>query len=400
VKILLSNKYYYPRGGDCIYTLELEKLLTAGKNEVAVFSMQFPSNLKNDYTKYFPSEVDYSKGSIINRIKQITRPLNSFEVRKKFNQFLLDYQPDIVHLNNIHSQLSPVLAELAHKRNIPVVWTLHDYKLLCPRYDCMRNGKPCELCFDKKKNVIKYNCMKGSKIASVLAYAEAVYWNQLKIEKYTNIFICPSKFLKNKMIQGGFNKDKLIHLSNFIDVKKTIHNDYNKKDYCCFVGRLSNEKGVKTLLEAAILANVKLKIIGTGPLEEELKKKYNKGDIEFCGHLNWEDIKEAVSSAKFLILPSECYENNPLSVIEALCLGTPVLGANIGGIPELIKVGVNGALFESGNIANLTDKINWMMSVSSPAFDYKAIAEEAREKFSSENYYNELLKIYKSVLNS
>lgn len=389
MKILLSNKFYYPRGGDCICTISLEQLLKENGHETAVFAMQYPENLPTKWDKYFPNEVRFSPG--LGMVEAFLRPFGTKEVRKKFNQLLDDFQPDVVHLHNIHTQLSPVIAEIAHQRGIKVVWTLHDLKLLCPRYDCLRNGNQvCEECFHNKKAVLTYNCMKNSKLASILAHREAMKWTQEKLEKYTDMFICPSQFMNNKMQQGGFNSDKLMTLCNFIDIEKTKRANYDKEDYYCYIGRLSHEKGVKTLIQAANQLPYKLKIIGGGPLREELEAEVKHNNIEFVGYKQWDEIKELVGKARFTVIPSECYENNPLSVIEAQCLGTPVLGANIGGIPELIEE-QTGMLFEPRNAEDLKSKIGMMFSTN---FDYKSIAYTAQQRYTPEKYYNEIMKLY------
>lgn len=387
MKILLSNKFYYRRGGDCIYMLNLEQLLKQHGHEVAVFAMDYPENIETPWSKYFPQNMS--------KLMAFTRPFGSKEVRTKFNKLLDDFKPDVVHLNNIHTQLSPVIAELAHKRGIKVVWTLHDYKLLCPRYDCLRNGTEiCELCFNgDKSNCKNYKCMKGSRLASIIGYKEAVIWNRERLEACTNVFICPSRFMEEKMAQGKFDKKKLLTLCNFIDVDKCKKDEHGKENYYCYVGRLSHEKGVNTLLEAAKQLPYKLMVIGGGPLSDELKAKANdsKGSIEFVGYKQWDEIKTLVGKARFTVIPSEWYENNPLSVIEAQCLGTPVLGANIGGIPELIDNEVTGMTFESRNVDDLTKKIEAMWQHS---FDYQAIAQTSQTRYNSERYYQDIMKIY------
>ena len=387
MKILLSNKFYYRRGGDCIYMLNLEQLLKEHGHEVAVFAMDYPENLDTPWKKYFPSNM--------NKLMALTRPFGSQEVKRKFGRLLDDFNPDVVHINNVHTQLSPVIAELARKRCIKVVWTLHDYKLLCPRYDCLRDGKEiCEKCFGGDKTPCKiYRCMKGSRLASEVGYREAVMWNRERLEACTDLFICPSGFMAEKMAQGGFRKEKLKVLCNFIDTKKCRKDNYDKEDYYCYVGRLSHEKGVTTLIEAAARLPYRLKVIGGGPLLEQLKIKNEqlKGNVEFLGFRQWDDIKNIVGKARFTVIPSEWYENNPLSVIEAQCLGTPVLGARIGGIPELIDEGRNGMTFESGNTNDLTEKIKTMFDVK---FDYKGIADVAMKHYNAENYYKEIMKIY------
>jgi glycosyltransferase involved in cell wall biosynthesis len=398
MKILLSNKYYYPRGGDCIYTIELEKLLKEKGHEVAVFSMQHTSNLNSEYSGYFPSETDFNKKSLNNILNSIVRPFGSPEVRRNFNRLINDFKPDIVHLNNIHSQLSPVLAQIAHEHKIPVVWTLHDYKLLCPRYDCMRDGKSCELCFSDKHNVVRYKCIKNSLVASLLSYAESIAWHKNNIGRFTSLFICPSVFMFDNMLRGGFKAEQLTTLSNFINNEKLNGIQNAKEDYYCYIGRLSSEKGVETLLKAAIeLPYYVLKIIGTGPLDQKLKAKYGRGHIEFLGYKNWDILKPVLEGSKCMVVPSECYENNPLSVLESLCLGTPVIGAKIGGIPELIDPGVNGLLFESGNVVDLQDKISFLWQ-NSHVFNSPEIANDARVKYSSDNYYEKLFKIYNNLL--
>lgn len=391
MRILLANKFYYRRGGDCIYMLNLEQLLNAHGHETAVFAMQYPDNLPTPWSKYFPSEIRFSPGP--GMVEAFLRPFGTREVKRKFNALLDDFKPDVVHLNNIHSQLSPIIAELAHKRRIKVVWTIHDLKLLCPRYDCMRNGKMlCEECFVDKHKVLEYKCMKNSKVASFLAYREARKWNRQRLETCTDLFICPSRFMEGKMAKGGFDKHKLTTLCNFIDVDKCKKDSYTEKeDYCCFLGRISNEKGIRTLIKAANQLPYKLKIIGGGPLDTEMRT-LAKSNVEFMGFRQWNDIKEIIGKARFSILPSECYENNPLTIIEAQCLGTPVLGARIGGIPELIEKGVSGLCFESKNVEDLKDKIKDMFAAS---FDYNTIARTAQTRYNSEAYYQKLIGLYK-----
>ena len=390
MKILLANKFYYRRGGDCIYMLNLEKLLKAHGHEVAVFAMDYPENLDTPWKKYFPKNMS--------KLMAFTRPFGSHEVKSTFKKLLDDFKPDVVHLNNVHTQLSPVMAELAHQRGIKVVWTLHDYKLLCPRYDCLKNGNTiCETCFNgDKKACLDNKCMKGSKLASFIGYKEAVTWNRERLEASTDVFICPSQFMADKMVQGGFSKSKMQTLCNFIDVEKCKFsstdgtNDVEllpkKEDYYCFIGRLSHEKGAKTLIEAANQLPYKLVIIGGGPLMDELKSVAHT-NIEFVGFKQWNDIKQLVGKARFSVIPSEWYENNPLSVIEAQCLGTPVLGANIGGIPELTDY-----TFSSGNIADLKTKIEKMWNSE---LDYQQIASDAQHRYDAETYYDKLINIYK-----
>lgn len=383
MRILLCNKFYYRRGGDCIVSMNLEQLLRAHGHEVAVYAMQYPENLSSEWSKYWPANMS--------RLDALTRPFGAKQVIKGFSELIDDFKPEVVHLNNIHTQLSPVIAEIAHQRGIKVVWTLHDYKLLCPRYDCLQNGNSiCEECFTDKKSVLRHSCMKNSKLASVVAYLEAKKWNREKLEQETDVFVCPSQFMADKMAQGGFESNKLRTLCNFIDAEKCRRDSYEKGDYYCFIGRLSHEKGVKTLISAAKELPYKLVVVGGGPLTDALKAVAHP-TVVFVGFKQWDEIKDIVGKAKFSVIPSEWYENNPLSVIEAQCLGTPVLGARIGGVPELIEEGVTGMTFESRNVADLKEKIQTMWNAS---WNYEQIASQSQKRYSAEKYYREIINIY------
>lgn len=379
----------------------LENLLQSKGHQVAFFAMQSPLNEPSNYSSYFPSELDYSKRNLKNVGKQVLRPLYSREVKRKFIDLLNYFKPDLVHVHNIHSQLSPIIVEESFKRKIPIIWSLHDYKLICPRYDCRRDDKPCELCFIDKRNVIRYRCMKNSLAASILAYAEAIRWHREKLSAYTSHFICPSEFIRRKMISGGFDENMFTTINNFINIDKFDYRQKEKENYYCYVGRLSKEKGVETLLQAAReLPQFQLKIIGTGPQYDYFIKEYDYSNIEFCGFKPSPEVHKVLLGSKFSVMPSECYENNPLAVIESLCLGTPFIGAETGGVPELVVENKNGMLFESGNKKDLTDKIKLMWDMAADKFNTTDIAQMARERFSAENFYKKLLKVYQDVLDT
>lgn len=393
-RVLIVNKFYYPRGGDCVCTINLERLLREQGHEVAIYAMNYPENVDCADSKYFASQIDFS-GGIKNKIKAVQRTLGYGDIKSSFTRILKDFRPDIVHLQNIHSYLSPVIAEIAKKHGCKVVWTLHDYKLICPAYTCLRNEEVCELCFKDKKHVVKTKCMKGSLAASAIGYLEAIKWNKKRLQQSTDKFICPSSFMKVKMAQGGFYEGKLSVLCNFVDPVKlekfAAAPLVMKEGYYCYVGRLSHEKGVSTLLKAASQLPYKLKIAGDGPIGNELREKYaNNPNIEFLGHCNAEEVSRLISSARFSVIPSEWYENNPLSVIESLCGGTPVIGADMGGIPELISAN-SGIIFRSGDEDSL---YNAIAKAWETEWDNSEIKANSLSRFSPMSHYCELLKIY------
>ncbi|MBP1593145.1 MAG: glycosyltransferase [Bacteroidetes bacterium] len=394
-RILIVNKFYYKRGGDCIYAINLAHLLEQQNHEVAIFAMNFPENIKSGWEYYYPYQVNFSDRQFKGKILAISRLLGFAGIKSSFLKLLESFKPDIVHLNNIHSYLSPVVAKLSHDRGIKVVWTLHDYKLICPTYSCLRNGKVCELCFFNPLPVFSKKCMKKSYIASFIAYIEAIRWNKNNIEPYVDTFICPSNFIADKMKQAGYNKDKICVLCNFIDFKK-YSNIYKVKPKTreqayCYIGRLSEEKGINQLLSVARSLPYKLYVAGKGPLKDSLEKDYSCNNIIFLGELTTDEIYNLLSTVKYSVIPSIWYENNPLSVIESLCMGTPVLGANIGGIPELIN-DENGLLFTPNDLNDLREKILHLFNKG--VFYNDKIQTTSLNKFSSENYYNKLMQTY------
>ncbi len=385
MKILLANKFYYRRGGDCIYMLNLEQMLRSKGHEVAVYAMQYPENEESEWAKYWPKNM--SKADVL------TRPFGARQVVKGFTQLLDDFLPDVVHLNNIHTQLSPVIARMAHERGIRVVWTLHDTKLVCPCYTCSRDGRWCTECFTDKRAVIRHRCMPGGLIGAVIGYREIMKWSKDVLQEYVDLFLPPSQFMMDTCVAGGYSPEKFRVLCNFIDVNKVAgRKSATKEDYYVFLGRVDDYKGITTLCNAAKCMSHCLKVIGEGPLRKSLNELYrNNENIEFLGQLTWDELCPILACARFMVIPSECSENNPLTVIESQSLGTPVLGARIGGIPELIEEGVSGMTFTSGDVEDLKDKIQMMFNHQ---FDYERIAENAVRRYSSETYYEKLLGYY------
>ena len=401
MKILLANKFYYRRGGDCIYTMNLEKMLKEKGHEVAVYAMQYPENEKSEWSGYWPTNMT--------KLDAFTRPFGARQVVKGFTRLMDDFKPDVVHLNNIHTQLSPVIAKIAHEKGARVVWTLHDTKLVCPCYTCMRDGKWCNECFTDKKAVIRHRCMPGGLPGAVIGYLEAQKWNKEVLQKYVDWFLPPSKFMMDTCVEGGYKPEKFRVLCNFIDVSKVKGLKGEevkglKEDYYVYLGRVNEVKGVRTLCKAAAQLDKKLIVIGGGELLPELQEAYKDcKQIEFKGQMQWEEFMPILRGARFMVLPAEWSENNPLTVIESQSLGTPVLGARIGGIPELIEslsptlpqregVVPNGMTFTSGDVEDLKDKIKEMFEHE---FDYDAIAKNAIERYSSEAYYEKLMAFYK-----
>lgn len=399
MRVVIVNKFLYNRGGDCICALSTGDILTRRGHEVRYFGMNYVENIQLPGDEYFPDEVSFNATSISARVRSVRRVLFGTDVAKRFDRLLDDFRPDVVHLHNIHSYISPVVAEVAARRGVRVVWTLHDYKLLCPAYSCLRAGTPCEACFTDKFNVVRNRCMKGSLAGSGLAWIEALFWHRERLERVVSKFICPSRFMALKMEQGGFHKDKLCVVGNFVsdDNIRTIDAvscASERENVYCYVGRLSAEKGVGRLVEVASSLPYKLYIAGSGPLEEHLRAVSAHSDnIVFLGRLNHDAVLELLRRVRFSVCPSVWYENNPFSVIESLCCGTPVLGAAIGGVPELLTDDCC-RMYCYDISSQLREAIEEMFTDVS--VDNCELSRRSLEKFGADAYYSALMKIYAS----
>lgn len=379
--------------------LNTERLLRAQGHDVAVFAMHHPDNMPSSWSRYWPAEVRF-EGSLSQKANAVRRLMGLGDVTAAFRRLMKEFRPDVVHLHNVHSYLSPVVGQIASRSGVKVVWTLHDYKLLCPAYTCLHKSRPCMECITDRRKVIDNHCMKGSTAASVVAYIEALRWNRKKLEAMTSHFICPSNFMASMMINGGFSNGRLTVIPNFIPEETASGFERRiasagftreREPYICYAGRLSPEKGLRTLLAAAAELPYEFRIAGTGPLEKELRQQYaHCTNIRFMGHLDAEQISELLGNARLSVIASEWFENNPLCVIESLCGGTPVVGSRIGGIPELID-GECGVTFEPGNKESLKTAIHKAWTT---AYDHRLIATRALSRFSPLSHYRSLMAVY------
>lgn len=332
------------------------------------FSMQDDRNTPNQYSDYFIENIDYKKlnkdRNISSAIKVLKKSIYSTEAIEKLEKLLLSTKIDLAHLNLIHHYITPAILKLLKKHKIPVIWTLHDYTILCPQSTFISNDKICEECRGGNFYHCAINkCKKGSFLASSLAAFENYVHKHLNYYEYVDYFICPSAFSYNKYKDFGFFPDKLkqiYHSYTFDDViVKTVEGSTR---YIVYVGRLEKIKGVHTLLEAmAQNPNIGLKIIGDGNEETTLKLlKENKqiNNVEFLGKLPKTEVLTIIKKSEFLVCPSEWYEVLGFTIFEAMLMGKPVVGANIGAIPETVIHEHTGLLFRSGDINDLSEKIS------------------------------------------
>jgi glycosyltransferase involved in cell wall biosynthesis len=402
MKIILINKFLYPKGGDAISTITTGNILAARGHEVHYWGMDHPDNPSYPYRNFFVSYVDYdsSKG-IIDKVKSSMNILYSFEARRKMLALLKKIKPDIVHLNNFAHQISPSILDAIKEYNIPTVMTMHDYKLVCPAYSLYSKGKTCEKCqLGRYYKCFINRCTKGSFFKSLVNVAEMyLHHNILRIYDMVDIYISPSRFLKEKVEAMSFKGD-IVYLPNCVHLNEFQSAHGWKEKSIIYLGRLSQEKGVGTLIEAMKgITNIRLKIIGDGPLKNDLKEKVRCegiGNIEFLGYRSGENLHDEIKRSMFIVIPSECYENNPRAVIEGFALGKPAIGARIGGIPELIRDWDTGLTYSCGSVSDLKKKIQLMLD--NPGKIQK-MGKKARkyieQELNDKVHYKHLMEIYK-----
>jgi glycosyltransferase involved in cell wall biosynthesis len=405
MKIIIANKYLYPKGGDCLYTLRLMRLLQNYGHTVIPFSMSHPQNVYTGYENYFVPFIDFNdelkKRGLANAFKVACRAVINTNAAQSMRRLIDDYQPDIVHLQNIHHQLTPAIAEAAKSCGVPVVWTMHDYILACPNDNLLRDGKICTECVTGANYpMVLHRCKKGSLGASILAALERTIYNPKHLEKVVSKFICPSSFMAGILKQAGIAENKITALPNFLIPDNIISTG---DDYFLYIGRLTIEKGVDTLIDAfGKTERYKLIIAGDGPLGEQLKSKVAKANyrnIEFVGHQSPENIQKLLAGCMASIVPSIWYENFPYAVMESMAAGKLVIASRIGGIPEMIDHQVNGLLFEPENSGQLAQLIEYVGNNKSLAVKYgRAGREKVKSEYSGQKHYENLFEIYKQAL--
>lgn len=336
MKILLVNKFHYLKGGSEKYYFELAELLKEHGHTVAFFSMKDDKNIKTGDKEYFVEPIDLNTGSKLKALDVIYSKKN----KKKMEEALEDFKPDIVHLNNFQRQLSASIIKPIKKKKIPIVFTAHDLQVICPNISMLdNNNEICEKCMKGKYiNCIRKKCIKNSRLKSVLGAIEGYYYRISKIYmKKIDFIITQTKFYQNKLENDGIHKEiKTIH--HFIDLKSyNIEKKYG--DYIFYCGRLSKEKGILNLIEAFSKLdsnNVKMYMAGEGPerqnIEEIIQKKGLTNKIKLMGHVPQEEIKKFIANSMFVVVPSIWYENGAYSVVETMATGKAVIASNIARI--------------------------------------------------------------------
>lgn len=404
MKILMVNKFFYIKGGSETYYFALKRLLEAKGHTVIDFSMQDEKNFESPYAEYFVEGVDYNGGmSKSKQLKAAKNIIYSTEAKRKLEKLIQDTKPDIAHLHIFQHQLSPSILDVLKKHNIPTVYTAHDLKMLCLNYVMMTHGQLCEKCKGGHYlNCLKQKCVKNSTLKSSINVMEGYLHKWRKSYDAIDVILTPSLFYKNKFMEFGVAKERVYHLPNFLDrecPKVTPAED--KEQYFLYFGRLSVEKGILTLIKAVEKTSNLLYIVGSGPCKEEIEQYLNEHDmtnVKLLGFKSGQELIDVVGNARAVILPSEWYENGPYSAIESLQLGRPIIGSELGGIPELIDG--NGKIFNHGNVEELREVLEQFPNPGTP--EYEQYCKRSREIFAQnymeEGHYKQLLPMYEKAM--
>lgn len=401
MKILFANKFFFPQGGAETVMFDEIKLMKDLNCSIVEFSMHELRNFPSEYSSYFVSNKDYRAESKLTRLKSALTFIHSTQSVSCFKKLLSATEPDVVHFHNIYHQLTPSIINVASRMKIPTVLTLHDYKVICPIYNQLRTGPMCTKCSEGRfESLLMQRCAGGSLGRSALLWAEARYHAALRSYHRVDRFIAPSLFMRNAVV-GRYGNEKVMHIPNGVDVSRLKPSPHADEGFVLYLGRLSPEKGVVSLLKAHAADNGawRLVIAGTGPLLDGLRSQFPAA--EFTGFVTGSALEAVIAAASIIAVPSEWHENCPMSVLEAMALGKPVVASRIGGIPELVRDGRTGLLFSPKNISELTSKIQALLSNSDLRRRLGAEARKVAEtEYSLQKHGETLFSLYRDVISA
>jgi len=408
LRILIVNTRHYLGGGDSTYAFNLAELLRSHGHQVNFFAMQGPNNLPDENSDLFVSYIDYREMSQrknpLTAAQVASRSIYSVEARHKFSKLLDRIQPDIIHVQNIHTHITPSVIFEAKKRGIPLVWTLHDYKLVCPNSHFLidKTSEICEACRGGHFwQATRKRCKKDSVLASGMASLEAYGHRLMGIRGMVDAFLCPSAFLRGKLLENGYDECKAHHIPLFLPKISVVQN-MNDDGYLLFLGKLEPLKGIYQLIEAAHQAPT-VQIVLAGRAEAPLLSQLPEllpPNVNYAGFKSGAELFALQHSARAFVLPSQWYENQPFSILEAFAFGKPVIVSDLGGMRELVGDNERGLLVPAGDVDGLAGALDWISTHKSEVQEMgKAAQVYARTMHSAEAHYQALMKIYSRVSN-
>jgi glycosyltransferase involved in cell wall biosynthesis len=409
LKVCLVNTFHYRRGGDCTYTFDLADLLRSRGHEVIHFAMKHAANVPSEYSRFFADNIDFGEAfrsrDPIARVGALRRSLYSAGARRSFSRLLDETGPDIVHLQNFRRHLTFSIVEAARERNIPVVFTAHDYDPVCPNSLLLARGRICTACGGKHfYRAALVRCKENSFSGSVAIALEGMYTRIRRFYDLIDVIITPSAFAREKLVESGFDPGRVSVVHNFIDAGSYV--PIYGGEGVIFFGRLVVEKGLDVLIRAsAEVRDVSILLAGEGPeearlhlLAEELGVKSDGGNVEFLGYVDRSRLHEIAGKTAGVVMPSIWFENFPYAVLEAFALGKPVVASRIGGMPEMVEEGKTGLLVEPGDPGSLAAAIRRIADNPDEAAEMGRSARQMVEaRFDTDTHYDRIMEIYSSL---
>jgi len=385
--------------------LQTERLLSEAGHDVVPFAMSDDGNDPSEWSDYFVPARHYFEGSTVRRVGDSLAVIYSLDARRRLRGLLRAARPDVAHLHNVYHQLSLSIVDELRSARIPIVMTLHDYKAACPNYHLLTHDGLCQRCVGGAYwNAVRHRCLKGSVAGSAIAAVEA-YVNRIR-KQYAKVdlFLAPSTFLRDVMVRAGLPPNRIEVLRNAVPAAARPRPVPAHPRFVYF-GRLSAEKGVDAILDASaeISAGIDLTVFGTGPLEDDLRRRVEREGlaVQLKGFVSREVLEDELTTTTAALLPSKCYENCPMSLLEAGALGVPTIASDIGGIPELVTSGVDGLLVPVGDGRALAEAVNRL--AAAPAL-VASLGEAAHRRVSEQHdearYAEALLAYYVRVLDA
>ncbi|MDD4914639.1 MAG: glycosyltransferase [Methylococcales bacterium] len=384
MKILFVHNFYQQAGGeDTVLAAEMA-LLKRHDHEVRLWSMD---------NKNLPAGLG-------GKIRTACNTVYSRQSRVAAGREIAAFRPDVVHVHNFFPQISPSIYDACLDAGVPVVQTLHNYRMLCAGAMLMRAGRVCEQCIGGSPyQAVKYGCYRGSRLGSlVLAHLIARQRRQKTWHHKVTRFIALTEFAKSRFVSGGFPADNIVVKPNFAEPPESSVSTAGGERFGLYVGRISPEKGIDTLLSAwrQLDRGLRLKVAGDGPLLDRLQAG---GNVEFLGRQTAAQVGSLMSTADFLVLPSEWYEGFPMVLVEAFAHGLPVLASRLGSMADIIQDGENGLLFNPGDVEDLRQKLEWMQTHSG---QIRKMGQNAKlgylANYTPEENYRQLLGIYAEAM--
>nr|WP_217484703.1 glycosyltransferase family 4 protein [Paenibacillus polymyxa] len=388
-KVLIIHNYYQQSGGEDKVVEQESAMLRSRGIETEHY--------------YVHNDSIQSKG-LANMAKLAVEAAWSFPEFKRIKELLLRVKPDVVHVHNFFPVISPSVYHACERLGVPVVQTLHNYRLICPAATFMRGNEVCEKCLHGTLlHSIRHGCYRGSQlqtipVAAMIKFNELIGTWQHKVSRY----IALTEFARDKFAESGIPLDRIAVKPNFIH-HQTVKAKYDPNDrYLLFVGRISAEKGVRNLLQAwsqlEDRGGLRLVIIGDGPQKAELAAAYSQEDIRFLGKQDGDTVLDCMSRAMYVMVPSIWYEGFPMTIVESYSVGTPILCSRIGALEEIVEDGVTGFHFQHDDLENIKTVIRRAVAYENYAAMRQKVAENYAAHYTEEVNVKQLLAIYSEAM--